>query len=52
MVEISEQDVTPVVEIDGRVIIGYEPMMYDRILEEGNSKRVKDTDAEAEINLE
>jgi hypothetical protein len=33
MVEISGQDKTPVVEIDGRVIVGYRPELYDLILE-------------------
>jgi arsenate reductase-like glutaredoxin family protein len=33
LVEISEQDKTPVTVIDGRVIVGYHPDVYNLILE-------------------
>lgn len=32
MAEISEQEKVPVVEIDGRVIVGYQPDLYDIVL--------------------
>jgi glutaredoxin 3 len=46
MVEISDQQLTPVVEIDGRVVVGYQQDMYDHILDEGDQRNERDNDDE------
>ena len=38
MFEISDQLLTPVVEIDGRVVVGYQVDLYDRMLDDGAEK--------------
>ena len=38
MIEISEQTDTPVVEIDGRVVIGFRPDVYNLILSQSEDR--------------
>ena len=46
MIEISDQLLTPVVEIDGRVVIGYQQDLYDHILDEGDQRKDREVDEE------
>lgn len=41
MQEISEQTSTPVVQFDGRVIIGYRPDLFDQLTEDKSAKEKK-----------
>jgi glutaredoxin len=40
MIEISDQNQTPVVEIDGRAISGYHPEIYETIINTDNEARI------------
>jgi glutaredoxin 3 len=42
MIEISGQEETPVVEFDGRVVIGYRPDVYDILIGENDKLKEKE----------
>lgn len=52
MKEISEQDTTPVVEFDGRVIVGYRPDLFDQLTAEPTRKEEEKEDAKKALNFD